>query len=286
MGTDQHVAHPRLQAGQSIAGHRLVRAIGRGAQSSVFLAEVSATGQAVALKLTTLPGGDTAAAARAAFLDGAAAAQALVHPGIVAVLAAGVEGALGWLAMEPVPGTDLARYTRAPRLLPEPLALRVAERVARALAQAHRQGVMHRDLKPANVLVHWPSDTVKLADFGLARVAHAAQTRTGLVLGTPSYMAPELLAGGIPTPPSDYYALGVTLFELLTGRLPQQAPSMGELLRRVASEPAPDLLSLRPELPPAWAALLARLLDRQAGRRPADGDALADELRSLPRPPA
>jgi|CXWL01.1.fsa_nt_gi serine/threonine-protein kinase len=270
-----------LRVGQTLVGYRLLRAIGQGASSTVFLAENEATAQTVALKIVTLPAGEAAVPAGVAFLDAAATARRLVHPGIVAVLAAGVEGALGWLAMEPVPGADLTRYTRAPRLLPEPLTLRVAERLALALGHAHRLGIVHRDLKPANVLVHWPTDTIKLADFGIARAADAAQTNTSLMLGSPAYMAPEQLAGGIPTPRSDLYALGVTLFELLTGRLPHEGGSMGELLRQVACERAPELPTLRPGLPAELTLLLARLLAKHPGERPADADVLAQELRAI-----
>jgi eukaryotic-like serine/threonine-protein kinase len=157
----------------------------------------------------------------------------------------------------------------------------VAERVALALAHAHRQGVVHRDLKPANVLVHWPSDTVKLADFGLARAADALQTGTGLVPGSPAYMAPELLAGAVPTPQSDFYALGVMLFELLEGQRPHDGHSMGELLRQVAQQTAPDLHALRPELPQPLTDLVARLLAKAPAERPADGAALALQLRAV-----
>ena len=267
--------------GQRVAGWRLQRLIGQGTQSTVFLAtrDAGAGEEVAALKLVDLTGADDAA--RAAFLANAATARRLQHPGIVAVLDAGVEGPLGWLAMEPVPGGALVRYTEPRRLLPEPLALRVAEALAAALAHAHRLGVVHRDLKPANVLVHWPGDIVKLADFGLARESGATPTATGLMLGSPGYMAPELLAGSLPTPASDFYALGATLFQLLAGRLPHEADSLGELLRRVAAEPAPDLRTLRPELPAPLAALVGQLLDKRAARRPSDGDALARSLRDL-----
>ena len=271
------------RTGQSVAGWRLGRLIGQGAQSSVFLATrdagAGADELAAALKLVSLAGADDTA--RAAFLASAATARRLRHPGIVAVLDAGVEGPLGWLAMEPVPGSALGRYTHPRRLLPEPLVLRVAEALAAALAHAHRLGVVHRDLKPANVLVHWPGDIVKLADFGLARDSGAAPTATGLMLGSPGYMAPELLAGRLPTPASDFYALGATLFQLLAGRLPHEADSLGELLRRVAAEPAPDLRTLRPDLPAPLAVLVGRLLDKRAARRPSDGDALAQSLHGL-----
>jgi serine/threonine-protein kinase len=268
-------------SGNEIAGYRLLRLIGQGAHGAVYLAHEPATAATVALKLVTLPAGSGAALARENFLRSAAIARRLVHPDIVAQHAAGVDGTVAWLAMEPVPGSDLVRYTSPARLLPEPLVLQVAQRVAQALAYAHGQGVVHRDLKPANVLVHWPGDVVKLADFGLARAAEAANTGTGIVLGSPAYMAPEQLAGGMPTPRSDFYALGVMLFQLLTGRLPHEAETMGELLRRVAYDAAPDLQALRPALPAPLVALVARLLAKQAADRPGDGELLAAELAVL-----
>jgi serine/threonine-protein kinase len=183
--------------------------------------------------------------------------------------------------MEPVPGGDLTRYTRPQRLLPELLVLRLCERIAQALAYAHRQGVVHRDVKPANVLVDWARDTVKLADFGLARADDGVQTGTGIVPGSPAYMAPEQLAGAVPTPRSDLYALGVMLYQLLAGRLPHDGLSMGELLRHVAEAPPPDLRLLRPDLPADVASLAARLMARRPAERPDDGDAAARELAAL-----
>lgn len=270
-----------LQAGLAVAGYRLLRPIGQGAHSRVFLAQPLGGGAQVALKLVPLPATAQAAAARAAFLAAADVARRLRHPGIVAVHGAGIEGSLGWLAMEPVSGSDLGHHTHPGRLLPAGLVLEAAERVSEALGYAHRQGVVHRDLKPANVLVDWPTDTVKLADFGLARSADTVRTGTGMVPGSPAYMAPEQLSGGVPTAQSDLYALGVLLFQLLCGRLPHEGHSMGELLRQVAHEPAPDLQALRPELPSHLTALVAGLLVKRADRRPADGDTLAADLRSI-----
>ncbi len=270
--------HENLRAGDRIAQWRLLRRIGQGAHGTVYLADDAASGQAVALKLVALPPGAEAAAAQAAFMQRARAVMQLVHPDVVALHAAGIEGPLGWLAMEPVPGGDLARYTQPSRLLPERLVVQLGQRLARALACAHRMGIVHRDLKPANVLVHWPGGIVKLADFGLARFADAEQSATGFVLGSPAYMAPEQLAGAVPTPRSDLYALGTLLYQLLAGRLPHEGGSMGELLRQVASEPAPDLARLRPGLPPALPSLVARLLVKRADDRPGDGDAVAAEL--------
>ena len=265
-------------AGGTIAGWRLLRLIGQGSVGAVYLAEATSTGKTAALKLVPLDVGRGAVRSQEVFLRGAEVGRRLVHPGIVAVHDAGVDGSTGWLAMEPVPGSDLARYTAPSRLLPQALVLQVAERLALALAYAHRQGVVHRDLKPANVLVHWPTQTVKLADFGLARAEDAAQTGTGIVPGTPAYMAPEQLAGRLPTPATDFYALGVLLFQLLSGRLPHEATSMGELLRKVSACTPPDLRTLVPTLPAELCVLVARLLAKNPLDRPADGDVLAADL--------
>ncbi len=268
-------------AGREVAGWRLLRAIGRGAHGQVFLAEGHGHPVPVALKLVALDGSSGLAGAQQAFLDGVEVAQRLRHPDIVALHAAGVEAATGWLAMEAVPGSDLSRYTQPSRLLPEPLLLRLVARVAHALAHAHGKGVVHRDLKPANVLVHLPSDTVKLADFGLARAADGANTGTGIVLGTPAYMAPEQLAGNVPTAQSDLYAIGVLLYQLRSGRLPHEASNMGELLRQVAAQAPPALAALAPDTAPALAALVAQLLAKRPADRPADAAGVAAALHAI-----
>ena len=268
-------------AGHQVAGHTLHRLLGSGAHGTVYLASPLGSTKLVALKLLRLPSSDTATLAERIFLDTATAARALRHNDVVVVHGAGVDGSLCWLSMEPVPGSDLGRYTRAPRLLPEGLVLQVCERLARALAHAHRQGVVHRDVKPANVLVHWPTNTVKLTDFGLARMADSINTATGMLLGSPAYMAPEQLAGNVPTPRSDLYALGVTLYELLAGQPVYPGQTMGELLRQVAQDAAPDLAAVRPELPAALNTLLRQLLAKVPTQRPGDADAVAVQLRQI-----
>lgn len=264
--------------GPTLAGYRLLRVVGQGASSKVHLAQHEVSGQVVALKVMPLPEGQALAAAKTQFLAVGQTAAALRHPCIVEVLSYGVQGSTAWLAMEAVAGTDLSRYTRAPRLLPEALVLRCAWRVAQALAHAHQHGVVHRDVKPENVLVNWAADVVKLADFGLARARGAAATGTGLLMGTPAYMAPEQLAGAEPSASTDLYALGVLVFELLTGRLPHEGLSMGQLLQQVAQDAAPDLCTLRPDLPAALGELLARLLSKDPAHRPASARRTAEQL--------
>ena len=229
-----------------VGGYLLAELIGRGSIGDVHLAAEPITGHQVALKLlrpVTDANGEERAQARRRFLAEAETARQLTHPDIVRVLASGDDAGTAWMAMELLGGCDLERYTRPARLLPEPVVLQLAERLARALAYAHGRGVVHRDVKPANVIVDWSSNRVTLTDFGIARAAGAESTRTGLVLGSPVYMAPEQLAGAPADARGDLYALGVLLFQLLTGRLPHESHSLGDLLRQVAqragARPAP-----------------------------------------------
>lgn len=253
--------------------YRLGTRLGGGAAGQVREAIDLRTGGIVAVKLISLPP-DLPAAQRkewvARLQREAELARRLEHPDIVAIYETGIDAGQAWLSMERVRGVDLSRYTQRQLLLPENLVLRIGARVAAALAHAHAQGVIHRDLKPANVLINLAGGQVKLADFGVARDAAADLTRTGMTLGTPSYMAPELLAGAGATPASDVYALGVMLFELLSGRRPHQAATLGELLQATASQPPASLAQLRPDLPAPVVSAVEALLARDPADRPAD----------------
>ena len=267
-----------------LANYRIERLMGKGAASQVFLAQDRRSGLWVALKVLELGSGLASPESHDAlerFRREATVLHDLDHPGIVAVLDAGPSERGAWMAMEAVAGCDLTRYTRPSRLLPPPLVARIGARVAEALAYAHRRGVVHRDVKPANVLVDWTKDAVKLSDFGLARSSEHTQTRSGITLGSPDYMAPEQLAGGAVGPAADVYGLGATLFELLAGRRPHQADNLGELLRAVASEPAPQLAGLRPELDSALCNAVMPLLAKDQAQRPSDAARVAAHLWSV-----
>ncbi|NML16240.1 serine/threonine-protein kinase [Azohydromonas caseinilytica] len=271
-----------LVPGSLFAGLRIERLIGRGALGAVYLAREPGSGTARALKTLGLESGGTSFTdAQQAFMGEAQAAQRLHHPDIVQVFAAGEFQGLAYLVMELVPGCDLTRYTQPARLLPEPLVLEIGARMAEALGYAHRQGVLHRDVKPANVMLHLPTGSLKLTDFGLARLHDAARTRSGLLLGTPAFMAPELLAGAPADTRSDLYALAAMLFQLLTARLPHEGDSLGRLLQSIAHEPPLSLRALRPELPAVLDELLARALSKSPAAREADGYVLARELRAI-----
>jgi len=271
-----------LLPGQAFAGCVVQRRLGAGASSTVYAAfDPSAQAWRALKVLAPAPGTALPAETLARFRREAAVAARLQHPDIVRLHRSGEQEGLAWLLLDLLTGTELTRYATPARLLPEALVLTVAERLARALAHAHAQGVVHRDLKAANVMVDWAADRVTLTDFGIARQADATATRTGLVLGSPAYMAPELLAGRPADARTDLYALGVLMFQLLAGRLPFDADGMGTLLRQVATEPAPDLRRLRPGLNPGLAAAVAGLLAKSPADRPATGTATADALAAL-----
>lgn len=258
---------------------RLLRLLGKGGLGEVYEA-LDPADRRIALKVFAL-GDDSEGLIAGAFVREATLGQRLDHPDIVKVLGSGSLDRYAYLAMEFVAGHDLRVHTRPGHLLPVADALGVVERVARGVAAAHAQQVIHRDLKPGNVLVNWPAGVVKVADFGLARLGDAFRSRTGMIAGTPSYMSPEQLAETPIGPASDLYALGVMLFELLTGRLPHEASSLGQLLIEVSSQQAPDLRSLRPSLPAELAELVASLLEKRPARRPASAVVVADRLAGI-----
>jgi serine/threonine-protein kinase len=267
--------------GPMVSAYRLERRIGQGSATEVFLAQDQRNGQWVALKLLEI-GANPASAdwhdALERFRREATVLRELDHPGIVKVLDAGASVQGAWMALEVVRGSDLSRYARPARLLPAAVVARTGARIARALAHAHRRGVIHRDVKPANVLIDWATDTVKLSDFGMARMGEHTRTRSGVALGSPDYMAPEQLAGGAVGPAADIYGLGASLFELLAGRRPHEHDNLGALLRAVATEPAPDLGALVPDLDPALVAVVMQALAKNPADRPANADEVGTRL--------
>jgi serine/threonine protein kinase len=153
--------------------------------------------------------------------------------------------------------------------------------VADALAYAHTRGVTHRDVKPANIMIDLQRGRVKVMDFGVARVADAARTRTGVVLGTPTFMSPEQLSGQTIDGRSDLYSLGVSLFQLLTGQLPYRNDSMSVLMRAIAHDQAPNVCVLRPDVPEAVGNIVALALEKHPTTRYASGEQMASDLRAV-----
>ncbi len=268
----------------TLGRYRVERELGRGAMGAVYLGRDPKIGRQVAIKTMALSrefAGDALVEARERFFREAETAGRLQHPDIVTIFDAGEDQDLAYIAMEYLKGDDLQAYTQAPKLLPVATVLNVVARVADALAYAHSQGVVHRDIKPANVMVDLSSDVVKVTDFGIARVADSARTRTGMVLGTPSYMSPEQMAGRRVDGRSDLYSLGVLLFQLLTGQLPHRSDSMATLMHQIANVAAPDVRSLRSDLPEGLARVVGLTLEKRPEARYASGQQLAADLRAV-----
>lgn len=275
-------AEPAPRSDRTTLGrYRIERELGRGSMGTVYLGHDPQIGRAVAIKTMALSRefeGSELAEARGRFFREAEMAGRLRHPDIVTIFDASEDQGLAFIAMEFVGGHDLLRHTLPGRLLPVPVVLKTLARVANALAHAHREGVVHRDVKPANVMVDPATGAVKVTDFGIARVADACRTRTGLVLGTPSFMSPEQMAGRRVDGRTDLYSLGVMLFQLLTGALPHRSESMAELMSQIVNDTAPDVRTLRPELPEALANIVALALEKRVEVRYADGRQMADDL--------
>ncbi len=264
--------------------YQVDKELGKGAMGVVYLGKDPKIGRVVAIKTMALSqefSGDELVDARERFFREAETAGRLQHQYIVTIFDAGEEHDLAYIAMEFLKGKDLLDHCKEGNLLPAPRVLSIAARVAEALAYAHRQNVVHRDIKPANIMYEADSDTVKVTDFGIARITDSSKTKTGLVLGTPSFMSPEQLAGKKVDGRSDLYSLGVMLFQMLTGVLPFRGESMAELMYKIANEEAPDVRTLRSDLPPNLADLVALALSKRPETRYQDGEQFAADLRSV-----
>jgi serine/threonine-protein kinase len=255
--------------------------IGRGAMAIVYKATQRSTGRQVAVKRLALSrefSAEDLADVRERFMREARAARALEHPDILQVVDAGQDGNDAWIALEYVLGRDLSLFTKAGQLLPVREVVQLGARLARALHYAHSQGVIHRDIKPANVMLDRVNGSLRLMDFGIARVGDGSRTRTGLVLGTPSFMSPEQLAGLTVDGRSDLYSLGVLLYQMLSGKLPHQSDSMARLMQQIATVAAADIRTHRPSLPESLALVLAVALEKRPELRYASGEQMARDL--------
>jgi serine/threonine protein kinase len=214
------------------------------------------------------------------FFREAETAGRLSHPNIVTIYDTGEEHDLCFIAMELLKGGDLAPYVKAGNLLPPEKVVSIIARSAEALGYAHRQGVVHRDIKPANMMFHLETDTLKLADFGIARLTDSSKTKTGMVLGTPSYMSPEQLAGKKIEGRSDLFSLAVSLYQMLSGKLPFEGESMAQLMFKIANEPPTPIQTVNPAVPAPLVAFLERAMAKDPDQRFQTGEEFAGALRA------
>jgi serine/threonine-protein kinase len=262
--------------------YQVEKELGKGAMGVVYLGKDPKIGRVVAIKTIALSQEfepDELQDAKERFFREAETAGRLNHPHIVTIFDAGEEHDLAYIAMEFLKGRDLTPYIKPDSLLPLPKVLSIIARVAEALGYAHHNNIVHRDIKPANIMYEQDSDTVKVTDFGIARISDSSKTKTGIVLGTPSYMSPEQLSGKKVEGCSDLFSLGVTLYQLACGRLPFAGDSMAQLMFRIANEPHPDIRIYNSNLPACVVAITNKALAKDPGQRYLNGEQMAKAIK-------
>ena len=262
--------------------YQVEKELGKGAMGVVYLGKDPKIGRVVAIKTMALSqefDADELQDVKDRFFREAETAGRLNHPHIVTIFDAGEEHDLAYIAMEFLKGRDLTPFIKPANLLPLPKVMSIVARVAEALAYAHSNNVVHRDIKPANIMYELESDTVKVTDFGIARITDSSKTKTGMVLGTPSYMSPEQLAGKKIEGRSDLFSLGVTLYQMASGHLPFTGESMAQLMFKIANEPHVDILTYSPTLPQCLVDIVNKSLAKQPEQRYQSGMEMAEALK-------
>jgi serine/threonine-protein kinase len=263
----------------TLGRYEIVKELGRGAMGTVFLGKDPRINREVAIKTLRYEEVDAEqlAEVKKRFFREAEAAGKLSHPNIVTIYDVGEDYDIAYMAMELLDGSDLAKYTKKENLLPREEILRVVCCVASALDYAHVNGIVHRDIKPANIMM-LNNREIKVADFGIARVMATSKTQTGVVMGTPSYMSPEQIAGKKVDGRSDLFSLGVVLYELIAGERPFNGDSIATLMYNITSSAPPSIKELSPDIPDRLVPILEKLLTKDVEARYQTGKELVDDL--------
>lgn len=267
--------------------YELIHELGKGAMGVVYRGRDPRINREVAIKAIPLADEfdpEDLVQVRASFFREAEMAGRLSHPHIVTIYDAGEDGGTAYIAMELLRGQHLVDYTSPAQRLPTAVAIEIVARLAGALHYAHQNQVVHRDIKPANIMFDASSGELKITDFGIARLTDSGRTRTGVVLGTPSFMSPEQLQGRPVTGRSDLFSLAVSLYQLLTGQLPFHGDTMPGLMIKIAQEPHPRISAINPALPPGLDEFFDRALAKDPAGRYDSGASFAQALRDLNLP--
>gem|GEM_PF-554080 len=286
-GTDsgQPAEKKMLETGsdeRKLGRYIIEKTLGRGAMATVYLGRDPKINRKVAIKTIALAEEFSDAdleAAKIQFIREAESAGRLNHPNIITIYDTGEDRNVAYLAMEYFNGKALNHYTQPDSLLPPEWVIELVARAAEALHYAHGQGVVHRDIKPANLMYDAASDELKITDFGIARLTDTSRTKTGIILGTPSYMSPEQLAASAVTGASDLYSLGITMYQLLTGATPFRSDSIPKLMDKIMNDRHTPVSSIREDLPDEIDVILDKMLAKKPEDRFQNGRALALALR-------
>lgn len=254
----------------TLGRYEVDKELGKGAMGTVYLGRDPKINRVVAIKTMALSEefeDEELEKATARFFREAETAGRLSHPNIVTIYDAGEEQDLAYIAMEYLEGKDLTHYIKSKGRLPPKFVMGVISKVADALDYAHQQDVVHRDIKPANIMYNEKDRSVKVTDFGIARITASSRTKTGVILGTPSYMSPEQLAGKKVDGRSDLFSLGATMYELLAAKQPFGGDTMAALMYQIANNRHPDITSRCPDVPRCIAPILDKMLEKDPNRR-------------------
>jgi len=268
----------------TLGRYEVLKELGKGAMGIVYLGRDPKINRTVAIKTMRFEEGieeKELAALKNRFFREAQAAGNLSHPNIVKIYDAGEEQDIAYMAMEFLKGDDLKKHTKKDNLLSLTKVTEYIIKAADALDYAHKNGVIHRDIKPANIML-LEDGSIRVADFGIARIQESSKTATGTVLGTPYYMSPEQIAGKKVDGRADIFSLGVTLFELLTGEKPWKGgEAIATLFFQITSEPYPDPLKIRPELPKSFLPVIDKALKKNPGERYQTAGEMAEDLKKI-----
>lgn len=275
---------PVSNLSRSVLGrYELERELGRGAMGVVYLGQDPKIGRLIAIKTMdftqTFEGRFDEVKDR--FFREAMAAGRLNHPNIVTIYDAGEEQDLAYIAMDYVDGKPLNEFSRPDCLLPVPVVFHIIAQVADALDYAHSQQIIHRDIKPGNIIYNPQNHTVKVTDFGIARIADTTTTRPGVVLGSPSFMSPEQLKGQEIDGRADIFSLGVTFYQLLTGILPFRGEDLASLGYQITQGKHAQVSGLRAGLPKIADSIIDKALQKNPEKRYKTAGGMARSLRTV-----
>ena len=252
-----------------IGKYDIISELGRGATAVVYLGEDQFNERKVAIKVALGiegMGEDEARRFEKLFLNEAAMVGKLSHPNIVGVFDAVVEGEMRYIVMEYVGGGSLKKFCTETNLLPVRQAVLIIFKACRALDYAFQNGVIHRDIKAANILLS-ERDDIKISDFGTAQISQSTHTQIDGFVGSPAYMAPEQINEEPPSVQSDIYSLGVTMYELLSGRLPFQANNAVAMINKILNEEPTPIKSIRPDIPDKLVEIVEMAMAKDPAKR-------------------
>jgi CHASE2 domain-containing sensor protein len=262
--------------------YQVEKELGQGAMGIVYLGKDPKINRSVAIKTMALSSefeGSELEDVKMRFFREAESAGRLNHAAIVSIYDAGEESDLAYIAMELLKGYDLDEHIKVGKLLPLAQVLKIGIECAEALDYANQQQVVHRDIKPSNIMYDPDTGSVKITDFGIARITDSSKTRTGTVLGTPNYMSPEQCMGKKVDGRADLFSLGVVLYQLCSGALPFKGESMATLMYAIVNDPPIDIRTVKPDIPATVRKVIHNAIVKKPEKRYQSGKKLAAHLR-------